>query len=161
MIDVFYAPREKVADTETALKTILSKYYGIENAVISRNEHGKPFLEKGEPFFSVSHTQELFFVAVASFPIGLDAEPKNREVEFLSICKKYPFFTPIPTATKEFLKAWTDFESAVKFLGGSLALDGKKLQKDDTRFHFLEFEIQEHFLCVCTGEPSEVRWIGF
>ncbi len=161
MIDLFYTSREKISDTESALKKILSKYYGIERAVILRNEHGKPFLQDGNLFFSVSHTKKLFFVAVAPFPVGLDTELKNRKVEFLSIAKKYPFFTPLPTTAEEFLKAWTGFESALKYLGGSIALDGKKIKKDDCRFHFSQLEVDGHFLCVCSDVPSALRLTSF
>jgi len=161
MVDIFYAPREQVSDTESALKKIFSKYYGIANATFTRNEQGKPFLQNGELFFSVSHTKEAFFVAVAPFAVGLDAESQNRSVEFLAIAKKYPFFSPIPPTEKAFLREWTKFESAIKFLGGALASDGKSIRKDDPRFQFSPLEKFGHFLCVCTEEKSTVRFVRF
>ena len=109
MEKIFYAERSKYPTSESAVKTILNKYFGYETADILRTDNGKPYLN-GEDglFFSVSHTDDTLFIAFSDKNIGLDAEPKNRKVDFL--------------------KNFTAKESAVKFFGGKLAIDLKYLQ---------------------------------
>lgn len=54
-------------------------------------ENGKPYLEKNEIYFSVSHTDGLAVVAVSDFQVGVDIEKiiteKRETVE--KICNKY------------------------------------------------------------------------
>ncbi|MBQ8658009.1 MAG: hypothetical protein IJ506_02645 [Clostridia bacterium] len=161
MIEIFYTERNAFSSTESALRKIFSERYGIKNAEFYRNEHGKPFLKNGTPFFSVSHTEKLFFVAVSSQPVGLDAEERTRKVNFLPIVKKYPFFSPAPENAEAFLREWTVFESAVKYLGESIAIVGKRLLKNDPAFCFASFEKDGHFISVCTKEKSPVHFVRF
>ncbi len=161
MIEIFYTERNAFSSTESALRKIFSERYGIENAEFYRNEHGKSFLKNGAPFFSVSHTKKLLFVAVSSQPVGLDAEERTRTVNFLPIVKRFPFFSPVPESLEAFLREWTAFESAVKYLGKSIAIVGKRLLKNDSALCFSTFEKDGHFVSVCTREKSPVRFVRF
>ena len=111
-------------------------------------------------FFSVSHTKERLFIAFSDSNVGLDAEKNNRETEYLPIIKKFhPLERKEILSNEHFIRHWTIKESAVKWLGGSLA-------KDLSRLHFYKnalfygemeipakltfFQIDEHFVSVCS-----------
>ena len=130
MEKIFYAERSKYPTSESAVKTILNKYFGYETADILRTDNGKPYLNgENKLFFSVSHTDDTIFIAFSDKNIGLDAEPKNRKVDFMPIVKKFSALEQSEIATStDFLKNFTAKESAVKFFGGKLAIDLKYLQ---------------------------------
>ncbi len=109
------------------MKKIFSAYYGKQDAMILREKSGKPYVEGG-PFFSVTHTQDRLYIAFSDEEIGLDAEHLSREPHYEAILKK---FSPQERAeihsAKEFLQHWVVKESAVKYLGGTLAVDLNRL----------------------------------
>ena len=157
--------------TEEALKAILSKFYELPNAVILRTKHGKPYVENG-PFFSVSHTEKTLFIAFSSAQVGLDAELLSREIHYASILKKFPIEERGEiTSTQDFLKHWAVKESAVKYLGGTLAQDLQKLAFIQNRLTYngkelpvkLTFlELEGHILSVCGEEDfSNAEFIRF
>ena len=157
MEKIFFANKSAFA-TEAALKKIFSTYYGKYDITISRTKNGKPYVDEG-PYFSVTHTKDRLYIAFSDKEIGLDAEHLSRSSHYETIVKK---FTPMEQAeiasTKDFLLHWIVKESAVKYLGGTLAKDLHKLayinghltynqQSFPTRVHILQHE--DYILAVC------------
>ncbi len=126
MEKIFYADTSAFT-SEEALKKIFSEYYGNNGATILRTKNGKPYVENAL-FFSVSHTKDRLYIAFSEKEIGLDAEHFSRATRYESVVKK---FHPIEQAeirnTENFLRHWVVKESAVKYLGGTLAHDLSKL----------------------------------
>ncbi len=126
MEKIFYADNS-VYSSHEVLKKCLSEFFGIQSAEILRNENGKPYLQNG-PHFSITHTNSRVYIAFSKECIGIDAEFLSRKIDFASIVKKFPDNEQAEILTAEdFLRHWTVKESAVKFLGGTLAHDLKKL----------------------------------
>ncbi len=160
---IFYADNSTFS-SEKLVTRVLSEHYGIKNAIIARAEHGKPYLQNVEIplFFSISHTKEKTFIAFSEKDLGLDAESLSREVRHQPICHKFPMQEQKEiTSQKEFLKHWIVKESAVKYLGGTLARDLHKLSyiKERLQYNgqdlpvFLRFfELEGHLLCVCSEQ---------
>lgn len=160
---IFYTDKSKYSSEELVTR-ILSQYYEIENAEIRRTKNGKPYLANAKMplYFSLSHTKELLFIAFSEENIGLDAEPLHREVDYEKICAKFPCEEREEIrSAKVFLQHWVAKESAVKYLGGTLARDLKKLsfahglltyekQPFPVSPQFLEF--RGHILCVCSRQ---------
>ena len=157
MEKIFYADKSAFS-TEAAAQKILSKYYGINPAVILRTEHGKPYVENG-PFFSVTHTKNRLYIAFADTEIGLDAESLMRAPYYETIVKT---FTPNEQSeidsAESFLKHWVVKESAVKYRGGTLALDLYKLSYEGGRLYYEDapmdtkitlLQHEEFILSVC------------
>ena len=146
------------------MKKIFSAYYGNDNVTILRAEHGKPYVEGG-PFFSVTHTQDRLYIAFSDEEIGLDAEHLSREPHYEPILKKFPPQERAEiTSAKEFLRHWVVKESAVKYLGGTLAADLNKLcytngslshneQAFPSKITLLQHE--NFILSVCSNENFE------
>ncbi len=96
---------------------------------IEKTENGKPYLKSNIPlYFSVSHTNALLFIAFSDENIGVDVERIDRNVNYSTLLKKFPYTEreEISSAT-DFLTHWTAKEAAIKWLGGTLARDLKKL----------------------------------
>ena len=129
MEKIFFAESSAFQSSISAVERILLTHFGIANAKISRTENGKPYLESAvNLFFSVSHTKAGLFIAFSDKNVGLDAEVFGRNVNFQSILRKFPFEERDEIACKQdFLHHWTVKESAVKWLGGTLAHDLTKL----------------------------------
>jgi phosphopantetheinyl transferase len=80
------------------------------------------------PYFSVTHTKKRLYIAFSDAEIGLDAESILRAPYYETIVQK---FSPAEQAeidcAEAFLKHWVVKESAVKYMGGTLAMDLYKL----------------------------------
>ena len=157
--------------SEEALKTLLNEVYNLPNAVILRTKNGKPYVENG-PFFSVSHTAEKLFIVFSKANIGLDAELLMRDINYAPILKKFPLPERAEIACKEdFLRHWVVKESAVKYLGGTLARDLQKLSFIKNRLTYENEELpvnvsvlnfEGHLLSVCGEEDfSKSLFIPF
>ena len=160
MEKIFYTHKSVYPDSESALQRILTDFFGITDAKIARLKTGKPYLSNyPNLFFSVSHTDGMLFFAFSDENVGIDAEANGRDVDYVTVSKR---FSPVERAEitdkSTFLRHWTALESAVKWLGGSLAKDLRKLRfEKNTLFygeielpvHVCFFQIAEHTVCVC------------
>ena len=156
---LFYAEKHAFSNSQSAIEKILSEFYGIDSPSLSYTKNGKPFLEIGKIHFSVSHTDELLFIAFSESEIGIDAEKCAREVHYLPILNKlHPSICEKIHSSEDFLRIWTVLESAVKYIGGTLARDLKEfsLQNDALYYQNHPFPttistqiFQNHFVTVC------------
>jgi phosphopantetheinyl transferase len=72
------------------------------------------------------------FIVFADENVGVDAENTKRDVAYQPILKRFCNEERNAIQTKDdFLSLWTVKESAVKWLGGTLARDLKKLRYVD------------------------------
>ena len=130
MEKIFYAERSAFPTSISAVEKILNRNFGVCGAKISRTENGKPYLEypPKKLFFSISHTKSTLFVAFSDENVGIDAEPLDRKIDYAPIFKKFPLEEREEILSAElFLRHWTVRESAVKWLGGTLAHELGKL----------------------------------
>ena len=146
MEKIFYVNKFAFPTSADAVKHVFKNYFGISNPKIIKNENGKPYLVGERLFFSVTHTGDTLLIAVADENVGIDAERLDRSVNYLPILKK---FTPQErkeiSSSTNFLRHWTIKESAVKWLGGSLANDLRRLQIVDGNVFYEEIPIAVHF----------------
>ena len=175
MKKIFYTDKSLYPSSETAVREILFQYFQIPNATILRTKNGKPYLENSQKhslFFSVTHTNEKLFIAVSNREIGIDAEEKNREINYRAVIKKFSALEQADIQNKEdFLRLWTIKESVIKWLGGTLALDLKQIRLERGTVFYNDaplpvtistLEKDEHILNVCCETFfSDVEWIPF
>ena len=169
MEKIFYADKSDFT-TETALQRIFSVCYGRSSVEILRTEHGKPYVDGG-PYFSVTHTKNRLYIVFSSQEIGLDAESLTRKPNYDAIMKK---FSPAEQAeidcAETFLKHWVVKESAVKYLGGTLAIDLRKLEftngyltYDNTPFpaKITQLTHEEFILSICgNGDFDRAEFVS-
>ncbi len=163
MKKIFILSQNAYPNSETAVKKVLSDYFQIGNAQIMRGDHGKPFLVGGKDlplFFSVAHTDNKLFIAVSDENVGIDAENISRKVDYAPIVKRFSQKERTEIVdSPAFLRHWTAKESAVKWLGGSLAHDLHKLRFENDTLYYGEIEIpaklrfhsiENCIVCVCS-----------
>ena len=166
---LFYAKKDAFPSSKVAVEKILSEVYGIEKPVLSYTKNGKPFLVNGEIHFSITHTDEMLFLAFSDEKIGIDAEKITRETRYLPILKKlHPSVHEKITSQETFLRLWTEIESAIKYMGGTLAHDLKAFSFQNGQFYFQESPLSTtvftqvfngHFISVCGKNFENVPFI--
>ena len=175
MEKIFYTDKSAYPDSESAIKQVLSEYFNLKNVVITKNEHGKPYLENGREislFFSVSHTQNRLFIAFSDENVGIDVENLSRKTDYLPIIKRFSSEERKEIlSSADFLRHWVAKESAIKWLGGSLAHDLQKLRFVENRLFYGEIEIPAHLtfhsfenyvLAICSERDfTNAEWIAF
>ena len=171
MEKIFYAERTAYPTSEKAIQKILREFYQLPDPSLSRTQTGKPYLvQNAGLYFSVSHTDSLLFIAVSDTELGIDAEMENREVDYLPILKKFPTEERGEiTNSREFIQRWVIKESAVKYLGGTLAKDLAKLRFSKNKLFYGENELpvrlrvttfRGHCLSICSKRDFEnAEWI--
>ncbi len=175
MEKIFYTDKSAYPDSQTAIKRVLSEYFNLKTVKILRNEHGKPYLENGKEislFFSVSHTENRLFIAFSDENVGIDAENVSRKNEYLPVIKRFSteerkeILSPA-----DFLRHWVAKESAIKWLGGSIAHDLHKLRFAENLLFYGEIEIpaylvfhsfESYILAICSERDfTNAEWIAF
>ena len=115
---IFYTEREWYPSTEKLIRKIFASRYAIKDAEIERGETGKPFLRGTPYFFSVTHSDRMYFIAVSDINVGIDAEPMDRKVDYEKILLRFPPEERAEIRNREdFLRHWTARESAAKWTG--------------------------------------------
>ncbi|MBQ7323356.1 MAG: 4'-phosphopantetheinyl transferase superfamily protein [Clostridia bacterium] len=161
---IFYTDKTDLPSL-TFVKRVLALEYGIQTPTILRTKNGKPYLATGEVYFSVSHTSEKLFLAFSKKPVGLDAELRTREIDYSAILKKFTKQETLEIEnTVDFLKHWVVKESVIKYIGGTLARDLKKIEYLHGEVFYKKAPLQAqiytrtacgHLLAICGEEDFE------
>ncbi len=154
MIKVYITDKTNFSSSESMIRAVLNEFYGINSPVLLKTENGKPYLENDQVHFSLSHTKEKYFLAVAPYPVGIDAEKTDRIIDPL-VAKRY-FPNERFENEKALLKKWLETESKVKLLGSTLR---NELTAPSEKQPFFSFhETDGHTVCVCTDELSPIEY---
>ena len=86
---------------------------------------GKPYFEGASLHFSISHTRNHAFCVLSHYPIGIDAEEKDRKVnlrlaEKILSAAEYARYEAAPDKRAALLRLWVLKEAAVKLTGEGL-----------------------------------------
>ena len=164
MEKIFYAETGAFGPTERVMRKIFSEYCGMREIEIVKSETGKPFLARTPFFFSVTHTREVCFIAVSDGNVGIDAELLSREIDYVPILSKFSATEKAEIRSREdFLRHWTAKESVVKWLGGSLASDLKKIDYLEGMIFYAglelpvrlsHFEREGHIVALCRANDG-------
>jgi phosphopantetheinyl transferase len=119
-----------------------------QDAEILVEENGRPCLKGNPAFFSMSHTGDVFVIAVDIHPIGIDAEiMKERGFAKLS----HWFFKERIPDREDFYRRWTQYEASLKLAGLSL------FSKDVPAPEHICSEIMDNFMLSAASNHE----IGF
>lgn len=111
---------------------IYANFIGMEletTPEIVRGPHGKPYFNKTDIFFSVSHTANVWACLMGNQPVGLDIQRAHKS-NWEKIAQR--FFTEDEerhikaNGEKKFWQIWTMKEAYVKYLGEDLGSGFKK-----------------------------------
>lgn len=173
MKKIFYAEKNAYSSSEKALREVFATYLQILNPVFARTENGKPYLSfPSRPvFFSISHTDEKLFIALSDKEIGIDAESLARKIRYVPVVKQkfFPSEQNDVSSSADFLRLWTIKESTVKWLGGTLGKDLKKIRYENGVLFYNQAPLSasislfckdEHIVCVCSETSfQDAEWI--
>ena len=110
-------------------RRLLAKMYlerfGRPMPEILTTDRGKPYFGDGSAYFSISHTKKHVFCALSQWPVGLDAEEEDREIDLrladkiLSPAEKKRF-QEAQDPRQALLRFWVLKEAAAKLSGEGL-----------------------------------------
>ena len=106
---------------------LLEKLYGAPLPEIRHTPLGKPYFPGENLHFSISHTKNHVFCALAENPVGIDAEELDRDIR-LSLAEKFlspgelKQFQNAPDKRRALLTFWVLKEAAGKCTGEGLQL---------------------------------------
>jgi len=117
--------------SETVLRTLLAGYIGVrpEEVPLQKNSWGKPLLpDSSGLWFNLSHSDDRWVAAVASFPVGIDLEARLPRKDPLRLAWRFLLpeeawavaFSPAEEQTTAFLRTWTKKEAFLKGCGMGL-----------------------------------------
>ncbi len=100
---------------------------------IIRTDKGKPFLENGEFYFSISHKGEMAVCAVNESPVGIDIEtvaPFNKRLAERICTEKELLY--IGDSELRFTEVWTVKEAYSKLNGGGISIGLRSIIIDES-----------------------------
>ena len=107
------------------LRQLYREATGEECPPVLTTPRGKPYFEDSLFHFSISHTKNHAFCVLALYPVGIDAEEKDRKVnlrladKILSELERVRF-EAAPDPQSALLRLWVLKEAAVKLSGEGL-----------------------------------------
>lgn len=119
---------------------------------ISRTPEGKPYFENSNVFFSISHTDKYFAVAIADSAVGIDIESKILTDEKMqSIAKRYflPSEATLVRDRESFLKIWTFKEAYAKKIDAPLSGTMSNVSVTDDSIKKIYKKYNDAIICVC------------
>jgi phosphopantetheine--protein transferase-like protein len=145
----------------TLLRLFISSKLGIEpsEVIITYDKNNKPWLKGDALFFNISHTRDAFAFAISERGrIGVDLERIDRDIDFISIIKKFfsrgevKFILEDTAGSKEkFFLLWTRKEALLKALGTGIIekLTDVEVFREENFLNRASFEniIDESVLC--------------
>ena len=147
----------KGSELTDALVSMLMSEDGNDGFHLARTEKGKPYDKEGRVFFSVSHTDSIFGLVMASFNIGLDLQ-KPEKKDYTKIALRYFMDDEIEALEQEgFLKLWTRKEALSKYMGVLLS-DVLSNESVINRKHegFIDLELENGIVgSICVPAEEE------
>ena len=119
---------------------------------ISRTREGKPYFENSDIFFSISHTDKYFAVAIANSAVGIDIESKClTDKKMQSIAKRYflPDEIDYVCDRDTFLEVWTFKEAYAKKIGAPLSGTMSNVSVTDDSIKKIYKKYNDAIICVC------------
>ena len=104
------------------LQKLYRQHYKQEMPPIAVTDRGKPYFTAGNVHFSISHTADRAFCVLSDRPVGIDAEPTDRNIDLklaekiLSPSEKMRY-AAAPDKNAALLRLWVQKEAYAKLTG--------------------------------------------
>lgn len=130
------------------------------------NDYGKIYLANNELYFNISHSKDLYVLAIHSSEVGVDVE-KIRADKRLKLKNRISNVNDIDI---ESTKMWSIKESYFKYLGTGVSTDMKNIIINEEKVilnnkiaRYKNFEVETQLgtyeITVCAGTLDEIKLI--
>lgn len=116
------------------------------------NQYGKPYVDKEDYHFSISHSGSLIAFTSCNHPVGIDVQEVKD-----SISPALRFFTEneqeyVSGSLERFFEIWTKKEAYVKMLGSGLSTGFASFDvlSENLKDCFFTTQLDRYFLSLCT-----------
>lgn len=159
--------RENCVISYLLLKYALSQL-GVEEFQLKTQEHGKPYIDRQDIHFNLSHCKSGVALAIGKSPVGIDIQDMTKFSEGVMnrVCSEDEkgIILSSPDRTREFTRIWTLKEAAAKCDGRGLQIirdfsfDSKENSFEKYGKSFRTYEFDNFFVSVCgTEEFSDIK----
>lgn len=150
------------------LKLGLNKFYGITAYEIALSEYHKPFLKNLNIHFNISHAGSIVVCTIADFPIGIDVEWLDQEINYLDFRAQMTDneFNTIQNSDNrigDFLNYWTTKEAVIKAVGKGLMIPLNSFEISQNSciigheiFYLNEIFINESYKCSVSSNDNRI-----
>lgn len=147
----------------------LNIYYGIKEYEIYFTPYNKPYLKNENIHFNISHADKLVICAIAKFPIGVDVEFLNPQINYIDFQTQLTpnEFNKINNSTNKiysFLKYWTEKESVIKAHGKGLSIPLKSFEIlenectiENEQFYLKEIYLNKKYVCSIASANNSFK----
>ena len=124
--------------------------YDCTELNIIRSEKGKPYVENGEFYFSISHCDSFVCVAISQYEVGIDAQRIGDVSD--KVIERFLKEKPLDDIFNTYL--WTDFEAVGKYFGVGIP----HCLVLDTNARITHLKCGEYCVSVCHNATDECAW---
>lgn len=121
------------------------------------NEHGKPYAQGSDKYFSVSHSGEIVAITVDTDEIGVDVEAlpekcQQKLAERFYHPHELKYVIEADDKSRAFTTIWTRKEAYLKQLGIGIATDLKAFDTTSAELskRLLSYDLEGYVLSICT-----------
>lgn len=151
------------------LKIGLKKFYNINDINIYFNSYNKPFLERHDIFFNISHAKNIVVCVFADFTIGIDIEYIDKSINYIDFQRQmtqseFEKIHNSPHKIRSFFKYWTGKEAVIKACGKGLSIpldsfeiSQKKCFLENETFYLKNLYINETYACSIAANNSQIN----
>ena len=133
-----------------AAEMLIKNAIGDDNLLITKDQHGKPFIKDCNKHINISHSGDYAACAISNSPVGIDIE-KLRDIN-IKAAEKFCNSAELDyiysfDSTNRFFEIWTAKEAAFKLCGGK----EKNFKLIDTfNINKQYFRFLDYIVCIAT-----------
>jgi hypothetical protein len=153
LIHIFWSKQPKIITKQQshAFQETILKWITKSSQVYIDRTKGKPTLRNHPLEFSVSHTKNVWCMAIANTPIGIDIEHHQRQIPNKLFNRGQKNARPLKFNPMEAVIRWTQFEAEAKLKGTGIRFPMSAV----TWPHLRTFSWQYHWVSVAHQNSFE------
>ena len=112
------------------------------------SENGKPFY--GNKHFNISHCDNILVIAISEQEVGVDIQRLlNYDEKLIKYICNENEINQLVKDSNSLTRLWTQKESLIKCMGGTIACDLKNILKNSDGFEFSFYEHGNYIISLC------------
>lgn len=136
-------------------KIAIIEYFIVKHFLKIKGNPDFKYTEKGKPFynnkhFNISHCDNILVIAISEQEVGVDIQRLIEYDEKLikHICNRNEI-NQLDKNAKSLTRLWTQKESLIKCMGGTIVCDLKNVLNNSEGFEFSFYERDDYIISLC------------